>query len=326
MIHTQRSFTRFVWLGVTTTLALSAYACSGSNSQGSGGSHVCVPGSSVACTGPAGCSGGQVCKADGSGYDTCACGGGDGGGQDAGQEASGGGATYKGELNANKIGTTFIVAGDFYLVPDGGVSQACPGTQMGACCYSPPPSADAGGPQLMLASAGVLTAKDQSTVMSMINPNANLLYADISNSNAMLHWNAGDMLSFSASGAAVHPFTVQVDAPDDIGGTMPTLGMTAITVNTQKDYLFYWSPGSAAGAKIAFELGDNTPPSVGTIDCNANDSDAMVTVPQALLANFKPADMGTVSISRFVAGTASADNAAITLTASTTLQGTTTYQ
>lgn len=35
---------------------------------------LCVPGSSQACVGPAGCTGGQACKADGSGYEPCNCG------------------------------------------------------------------------------------------------------------------------------------------------------------------------------------------------------------------------------------------------------------
>jgi hypothetical protein len=34
----------------------------------------CVPGSTQACIGPAGCTGGQACKADGSGYEVCNCG------------------------------------------------------------------------------------------------------------------------------------------------------------------------------------------------------------------------------------------------------------
>lgn len=35
---------------------------------------LCVPGSTQACVGPAGCTGGQACKADGSGYEPCNCG------------------------------------------------------------------------------------------------------------------------------------------------------------------------------------------------------------------------------------------------------------
>jgi hypothetical protein len=34
----------------------------------------CVPGSTQACVGPAGCSGGQVCAADGARYEACDCG------------------------------------------------------------------------------------------------------------------------------------------------------------------------------------------------------------------------------------------------------------
>lgn len=68
----------------------------GQSAGGSGGAAgskpmVCVPGASVACTGPAGCKGGQACLADGSGYAACDCGsGGAGGGGAAGQGGGGG--------------------------------------------------------------------------------------------------------------------------------------------------------------------------------------------------------------------------------------------
>ena len=38
------------------------------------GAPVCVPGASQACIGPAGCSGGQACSADGSHFEACDCG------------------------------------------------------------------------------------------------------------------------------------------------------------------------------------------------------------------------------------------------------------
>src|SRR5262245_41314689 len=54
--------------------------------------HLCTPGQSIACVGPAGCQGGQVCKADGSGYEPCDCGG--SGGSSGGSTSSGrGGAS-----------------------------------------------------------------------------------------------------------------------------------------------------------------------------------------------------------------------------------------
>jgi hypothetical protein len=36
--------------------------------------HVCVPGITQACVGPAACSGGQACLTDGSGFGPCTCG------------------------------------------------------------------------------------------------------------------------------------------------------------------------------------------------------------------------------------------------------------
>jgi hypothetical protein len=50
-------------------LAVSAAAA------GSGGGSVCTPGQSVACVGPGGCAGGQVCAADGRGFGACDCAG-----------------------------------------------------------------------------------------------------------------------------------------------------------------------------------------------------------------------------------------------------------
>jgi hypothetical protein len=44
----------------------------------------CVPGSSQACVGPGGCSGGQSCRTDGSGFTSCDCGAAKQGGGDAG--------------------------------------------------------------------------------------------------------------------------------------------------------------------------------------------------------------------------------------------------
>ena len=68
---------------------------------------VCTPGQSVACTGPGGCAGGQVCAADGTGYGACACGASDSGVPNdgaAGDSAPGDG----GEAGAPKHGAMHI--------------------------------------------------------------------------------------------------------------------------------------------------------------------------------------------------------------------------
>ena len=58
---------------------------------------VCSPGASVACTGAGGCTGGQVCIADGSGYGACDCGGpADAGPTDAGPSVDTGGTDSAG--------------------------------------------------------------------------------------------------------------------------------------------------------------------------------------------------------------------------------------
>jgi hypothetical protein len=56
-------------------------ACGSSSSDGGATAGSCTPGSSIACTGAGGCSGGQVCNASGTAYGDCDCGssGGDGG-------------------------------------------------------------------------------------------------------------------------------------------------------------------------------------------------------------------------------------------------------
>ncbi len=62
---------------VSLALVLALVGC-GSDSGGGSGPSTCVPGQSIACAGAGGCSGAQICKADGT-YDVCVCGAGDGG-------------------------------------------------------------------------------------------------------------------------------------------------------------------------------------------------------------------------------------------------------
>ncbi len=56
-------------------LAALGVACGGSDDKtGTNVSEqVCVPGKSDPCTGPGGCSGGQVCNAEGTGFGECVC-------------------------------------------------------------------------------------------------------------------------------------------------------------------------------------------------------------------------------------------------------------
>lgn len=79
--------TSTIWLVATVTIA----ACGTLQSSApDAGTTVCTPGATIACVGPAGCSGGQACKQDGTGYGLCDCGVADGGGGDADNDSGGG--------------------------------------------------------------------------------------------------------------------------------------------------------------------------------------------------------------------------------------------
>jgi len=78
---------------------------------GAGGAAVpertCVPGQSVACTGPGGCRGGQACAADGRSYEACACASSGAGGTrpgSGGQTSSGGVEEDAGAGSAHIVG------------------------------------------------------------------------------------------------------------------------------------------------------------------------------------------------------------------------------
>jgi hypothetical protein len=84
-------------------VALSVFSC------GTPVTQVCVPGKSEACAGVNGCSGAQVCKQNGTGFDSCICGSTGGGSTSSGGGTSqgfGGGTTNSGGGTTNSGGGT----------------------------------------------------------------------------------------------------------------------------------------------------------------------------------------------------------------------------
>lgn len=68
------------WLyAVAASGVLVVFLACGSSSDGTTSAQACTPGQSAACTGPGGCSGGQVCSPSGTFYGDCVCGGSDAG-------------------------------------------------------------------------------------------------------------------------------------------------------------------------------------------------------------------------------------------------------
>lgn len=94
---------------------------------------VCVPGKSEACVGPAGCSGGQVCNADGTGFGECLCsaddgtGGAGGAAPSSGGKASRGGASDTGGVTSVSTGGA-VASGGVAAGGDTGVNSCTPGT------------------------------------------------------------------------------------------------------------------------------------------------------------------------------------------------------
>lgn len=70
------------WIAAAVCVLIAGACSSDEDSSSKAGATACVPGVSTACTGPAGCAGGQVCREDGSGYGPCDC----GSAQDAGAD------------------------------------------------------------------------------------------------------------------------------------------------------------------------------------------------------------------------------------------------
>jgi hypothetical protein len=92
---------------------------------GSSASKVCTPGQSVACVGVGACQGGQLCKADGTAYEACQCGGGAGSG---GSSAGGGAGGSGGSSGASGAGGASGQGGSGGLTGTGGSSAGSTGT------------------------------------------------------------------------------------------------------------------------------------------------------------------------------------------------------
>ncbi len=137
-----RNLTPGAVLLLATTVVASGLAC---GSSSSGAAHACTPGQSIACVGPGSCMGGQACKADGSGYEECSCGGGqgaDGGSMPDGGGSSGGSGGSSGGTSTSGGGTT-TPGSDAAPAPDAATDS---GGSTGDAPSGPPHDAGGAGP------------------------------------------------------------------------------------------------------------------------------------------------------------------------------------
>ena len=100
-------------LSVALVLSLWIAGCGGGGDE-----PLCTPGASVACVGTGGCSGGQVCNAEGTGFGPCSCGPGlDGGPSDGGTSDGGTSDGGTSDSGADDSGTSDSGADDAAVGP-----------------------------------------------------------------------------------------------------------------------------------------------------------------------------------------------------------------
>src|SRR5262249_34258460 len=92
------------------------------------------PGQSIACVGPAGCAGGQACKADGSGYEPCDCGGSTGSATSGNAGGGGSGGTSGASGGGGRGGTGGASGGGGRGGARGALGGGGGGRQRGSGC------------------------------------------------------------------------------------------------------------------------------------------------------------------------------------------------
>ena len=116
------------------------FGCSGgTNSRDAGSGRLCIPGTTLACVGPMGCSGFQVCNAAGSGYEACNCGGSGGvdgstNNQDGGSAANDTGMTGVDGSTSNQDGGSAV--NDTGMTSTDGSTSNDAGMMSGPACNS----------------------------------------------------------------------------------------------------------------------------------------------------------------------------------------------
>jgi hypothetical protein len=223
---------------------------------------------------------------------------------------------------------TFTAAAAFLALGDAGTTTGtgCSGTQSGSCCYVPPSSgSDAGTSSGGTAiGAGALTIKDGTTTLATMTPSG-ASYTPVTNPpTTALTWNAGDTLAVSAAGDAVHAFNGNVTAVGALLGVTPALSLTTpVLVSRASDFNVKWTSATGAIQLVLVALKGTS--ADGTITCSSATDPGTMTVPSTLLQKFSAADTGIISLSRTMSADASPDNATVTLSSSTSISGTATF-
>ena len=230
----------------------------------------------------------------------------------------GGGLPYRGVVELSRVGIPAPVRYNALaqITPAAFAGPTgCTGMLVGACCYGTT-SSDAGLPTFE--SAGNITITDGTATLATLMPGN---YVATSTTDPTLTWAPGAMLTVTASGATVGPFSATVPAPAFFIGVTPAFN-APLTVMKSSDFVVSWTPGKRPCSKIHVGLTQGAlMPYVG---CVVDDSVGTVTIPASMLGMFT-ATNGTAVIERVEGTDTLASNADIGVVAINVQTTTTTY-
>jgi len=243
-------------------------------------------------------------------------------------QAPSGGAAFVGSVDlgysVTSSGTNYNASATFHPNYGGAAassSAACPGAQIGVCCFVPQTTAC---PFPSSVSAGAITVSDGSTLLGQIPYSDG--YGDLSSSSSNnVAWHAGDTLNVSAPGAPgfVNSFMGSVVVPADLTGISPAAiaNGTALTIPKSHDFVVSWTPGTGT-SQVVLYLSDIT---LEDIACKVPVTAGTITVSSTLLQMLGSG--GSLTLAPFATGTATDSNATLSVEADGTFNfSSTTYQ
>lgn len=180
---------------------------------------------------------------------------------------------------------------------------ACYGQQVGSCCYNPGTPVDGGAANTggNMISAGTIKIARSGNLLGTMVPSSAIYPSLSSSSTPTLAWTAGDMLTVSATGAAVHAFSGNVKTVALFANVSPGLSTTALPMSRTSNFTISWTK-AAGDVSLYFSVG------VQSILCAAPSDPGSFTIDKSLLAKL-PQALASLSLTRTIRTDISSDNA-----------------
>ncbi len=267
-----------------------------------------------------------LCGGCGGGGGGSGSGGGSSGGSAAGGSSGGSSLPYGGFVifGQESIGGSPVYSGSagFYTAASLG---GCPGgTQQGSCCYESAAAAQAYGKTVPPAdvSAGALSLQAGGATIATLPFTAGKGYAGASSATTTsFTWSAGATLGVTAAGDAsgVGAFSGTVTAPASLAALSPAFGSLG-AIPRASDFTVTWTP-AGSGTVVLNLTAVNGTAGDGLVRCSAPSSGGSISVPAALLGNFASGDSAALQLTVENETTLNVANAAVGLTAESSLVG-----